>query len=139
VKALRAGKVKQTMDLDQAIARVPKWMIGLGAVGSCVAGRLGGVLYAGSFLAGSAAAWLNFRLIERFVNGLGSTAVAGRKRPLTRTRLWMFIRFLFIALGAFVILRFSKINIVVALCGFLVCPAAVILEILYELLTYGHS
>jgi hypothetical protein len=25
------------------------------------------------------------------------------------------------------------------LCGFLVCPAAVILEILYELLKYDHS
>jgi len=29
--------------------------------------------------------------------------------------------------------------VVVALCGFLVCPAAVMLEILYELITYGHS
>ena len=51
----------------------------------------------------------------------------------------MFIRFAFFVLGAFVILRFSGFNIVVALCGFLVCPAAVMLEILYELLTYGHS
>jgi len=29
--------------------------------------------------------------------------------------------------------------VVVALCGLLVCPVAVLVEIFYELLTYGHS
>ena len=127
------------MDIDQAIARVPKWIIGLGLLGTGISGRLGGTLFAASFLAGAAAALLNFWLIERFVNRLGETALAGGGKPVGRTSLRMFIRFGFIALGAFVILRFTGIQVVVAMCGFLVCPAAVMLEIFYELLTYGHS
>jgi hypothetical protein len=51
----------------------------------------------------------------------------------------VFIQFALLLLGAFVILRFSGFNFVVALYGFLVCPAAVIVEICYELITYGHS
>jgi hypothetical protein len=127
------------MEIDQAIARVPKWIIGLGLLGTGVAGRLGGVPYAGSFLTGAVAALLNFWLIERFVNRLGAAAIAGKAKAGPGRSFRMFIRFLFIGLGAFVILRFTGINVIAALCGFLVCPAAVIFEILYELLTYGHS
>ncbi len=127
------------MNIDQAIARVPKWIIALGLLGTGVAGRLGGMPYAGSFLAGAGAALLNFWLIERFVNRLGQAAIAGDPKAAAGRSFRMFIRFLFIGLGAFVILRLTGINVVAALCGFLVCPAAVILEIFYELLTYGHS
>jgi hypothetical protein len=114
-------------------------MLGLGVVGTGVAAWLGGLPYAGAFMAGAVAAQLNFRLIERFVNRLGETASEKRPASASRTGLQMFIRFLFIALGALVILRFTGINVIAALCGFLVCPAAVMLEIFYELLTYGHS
>jgi hypothetical protein len=52
----------------------------------------------------------------------------------------LFLQLALFVLGAFVIIRFSGFNIVVALYGFLVCPAAVMLEaIYYLLLTYGHS
>jgi hypothetical protein len=51
----------------------------------------------------------------------------------------MFIQFAVFAIGAFVIIRVSGFNVTVALCGFLVCPAAVMIEIFYELLTYEHS
>jgi hypothetical protein len=125
------------MDIDRAIARIPKWIVAIGVLGTGLAGILGGLPYLGSFCTGAAAALLNFWLIERFVNRLGAAAMSGT-RP-SRTGFRMFIRFLFIALGAFVILRFTGINIVVALLGFLVCPAAVILEIVYELIIYGHS
>ena len=61
-----------------------------------------------------------------------------RNRP-KRRGVRLFIQFALFVLGAFVILRLSGFNVVAALCGFLVCPAAVMLEILYELFTYGHS
>jgi hypothetical protein len=131
--------MNQTMDLDRAIARVPKWIGILGLMGTGLAGILGGMPYALSFMAGVAAAWLNFWLIERFVNRLGEKALEGDRTPAARQSLRMFIRFLFIGLGAFVILRLTGINIVAALAGLLVCPAAVVLEIVYELIIYGHS
>ena len=84
-------------------------------------------------------AYLNFRLIERFVNRLGSLAAAEPANPPKAPGIRLFLQFALFVLGAFVILRLSGFNVVVALCGFLVCPAAVMLEILYELFTYGHS
>jgi hypothetical protein len=51
----------------------------------------------------------------------------------------MFIQFAVVVLGAFVILKVSGFNLAAAFFGFLVCPAAAIAEIVYELLTYGHS
>jgi hypothetical protein len=126
-------------DFDKGIARIPPLIVVLGLAGAGVAGRMGGFLYAGSFLAGAIAAYVNFRVIERFVNRLGELALAGPSKPPRVRGVRLFIQFILFVLGAFVILRLSGFNVIAALCGFLVCPAAVILEILYELLTYGHS
>jgi hypothetical protein len=108
-------------------------------IGTGLAGQMGGIRYALAFLGGAAAAYVNFRLIERFVNRLGQLAAAEPAKPRKALGVRMFIRFAFFILGAFVILRLSGFNVAVAMCGFLVCPAAVMLEIFYELLTYGHS
>ena len=126
-------------DYDVAIARVPRWIVILGLVGTGVAGRMGGLPWAISFILGAIAAWINYRLIVRVVDKLGELAQAGGPKRTARTTFAMFIQFAFLVLGAFVILRVSGLNIVVALCGLLVCPAAVMVEIFYELLTYGHS
>ena len=126
-------------DYDIAIARVPRWIVILGLIGTGIAGRMGGVLWAISFILGAIAAWINYRLIVRVVDKLGELAQAGGPKRTARTTVAMFIQFAFLVLGAFVILRVSGLNFVVALCGLLVCPAAVMVEIFYELLTYGHS
>jgi hypothetical protein len=118
---------------------VPRLIILLGLVGSGGAWYLGGLTYATAFLAGAGAAYFNFLLIERFVNGLVRRMVA---EPLKRPRvpgLRLYFQLALFVLGAFVILRFSGFNLVVAFCGFLVCPAAVMLEAIYYLFTYGHS
>ena len=127
-------------DLDRAIARIPRWIIVLGLLGTGFAGRMGGAPYAGPFLVGAAAAWLNFQLIERAVNRLGRLASAPSATPAGKgTGVWMFIQFAVVVLGAFVILKYSGFNLAAAFFGFLVCPAAAIAEIVFELLTYGHS
>lgn len=127
------------MDFDRGIARVPPLIVALGVVGTVAAWWLGGASYAGPFLVGAAAAWLNFRLLEAFVNRLGRLAVAASAKPPRMAGIKLFIQFASCVLGAFVILRISGFNIAAAFCGFLVCPAAVMLELVYELLTYGHS
>ena len=73
------------------------------------------------------------------MNRLGQLALAGSSKPPKVRGVRLFIQFILFVLGAFVILRLSGFNVIAALCGFLVCPAAVMLEILYELITYGHS
>ncbi len=132
-------------DLDRALRRVPLLIAVLGIIGAAIAWHFGGLPYSTAFLIGAVAAYFNFRLIERFVSQLVShmeeAALAGNpaKRPkFAGFRLFVQLAF-FLAIG-FVILRFSGFNIVVALYGFLVCPAAVMVEAVYFLiLTYGHS
>jgi hypothetical protein len=125
------------IDFDKGIARIPGLILALGAAGTGVSGWFGGFPYAAAFFAGAGASYFNFRLLERFVDRLGELAAGAQ--PVKASGVRVFIQFALFVLGAFVILRISGFNVLVALYGFLVCPAAVIVEILYELITYGHS
>jgi hypothetical protein len=135
-----------SVDPGKQIARIPNLIAVLGAIGTGVAGLVGGLPYASAFFVGAGAAYFNFRLVERVVTrltqGVADIAETTPAAPPKSAKLFgarMVIQFALFVLGTFVILRLSGFNIVVALCGFFVCPAAVILEMLYELLTYGHS
>lgn len=127
-------------DLGQVVARVPRLIIALGIVGTCVAGILKGPAWSMAFLIGAAAAYFNFRLIERLVTTLVQMVLS---QPVKRPKLHgfkVFIQLAIFVVGLFVILRFSGFNLAAAFFGFLVCPAAVLLESIYFLLiTYGHS
>jgi hypothetical protein len=128
------------LDLDRAIGRVPRWIVVLGLLGTGAAGRFAGTTYAGAFFVGAAASYFNFRLIERFVNTLGRVNADGSAKPARNSGgYWLFVQFAVFVLGAFVILKSSGFNITVGFFGFLVCPAAAMVELIYELLTYGHS
>jgi hypothetical protein len=127
------------IDLDKGIARVPVLIAALGLVGGCVAWPVAGIGWAVAFFVGAVAAYFNFRLLEHFVNRLGRLAAEEPGKPPKVSGVMLFIQFAVFVTGAFVIIRFSGFNVVAALCGFLVCPAAVMVEILYELFTYGHS
>jgi hypothetical protein len=127
------------VDFDKGIARIPVLIAVLGLLGSGAAWRVGGISAATAFLIGVAAAYFNFRLLERFVNRLGRLAAAEPGKPPNVSGVMLFIQFALFVAGAFVIIRVSGFNVVAVLCGFLVCPAAVMVEILYELFTYGHS
>jgi hypothetical protein len=124
----------QPDQFESAIARLPRWLLGLAALGTVVSGSFWGIAHAGGFLFGSLAAYLNFRLLERAVNRLAVSAQAGEKR-----RPSILVPFAGLVLGAFVIIKYSGFSMAAAFVGFLVCPAAVILEIVYELVTYEHS
>jgi hypothetical protein len=126
-------------DLDRAVARLPVLIAALGLLGAAVAWHFRGIAFASAFLMGAAGAYLNFRLIERFVNRLLQAVAFRPLRPPRRAGLILFLQLALFILGAFVIIRFSGLNIAAALYGFLVCPAAVMLEAIYYLLTYGHS
>ncbi len=123
-------------DLDQAIVRLPSVIAALGLIGSAAAWHFGGAPYAAAFLIGAIAAYFNFRLIERFVIRLLGSVAANPTKPPKAAGLRLFIQIAAFLAVAFVILRFTGINIVVALFGFLVCPAAVMLEAIFYLITY---
>ena len=121
-----------TADYERALARLPNWMVVLGVIGTGLAAR-----YAG--LSGAAGAWLNLRMIERGVNRIVRLTAAQPGTVTKGSGVRLFVQFAIFATLAFVILRFTGFNLMAALLGFLVCPAAAVMEIVYELFTYGHS
>lgn len=128
-----------TADYERALARLPKWMAVLCVLGTGLAARYAGLSGAAGFLLGSVAAWLNLRLIERGVNRIVRLVAAEPGTVSTGSGVRLFLQFAVFATLAFVILRFTGFNLMAALLGFLVCPAAAVMEIVYELFTYGHS
>ena len=123
--------------IERALARLPRWILLLSLAGVILAGVFLGLAVAGGFLAGSIAAYFNLWLVERAVNRItGTTAV---RKPGQRAGIWLYIQFAALVSGVVVILRYSGFSMVAALCGFFVCPAAVLLEIVYELVAYEHS
>ena len=126
-------------DYERALARLPNWMAVLGIIGTIIAGKYAGIPGAAGFLIGSVAAWLNLRLIERGVNRIVRLATSESGAVGQGSGVRIFIQFIVFAALAFVILRFTGFNLMAAFLGFLVCPAAAIVEIVYGLFTYGHS
>jgi hypothetical protein len=124
----------QPQQFEAAIARLPRWILALATLGTLGLASFFNLSLAGGFLFGAIAAYINFRLIERAVNRLAAAANPSRRRGIG-----LLIQFTGLVLAAFVIIRFSGFSMAAAFFGFLVCPAAVILEIVYELVTYEHS
>jgi hypothetical protein len=124
----------QPEQFEAGIARLPRWLLALAVVGTIAAAVFRGFNAAGGFLFGSLAAYVNLRLVERAVNRITASAQSGKKR-----RTWLFIQFAALVFEAFVIMNFSGFSMAAAFFGFLVCPAAVVLEIVYELVKYDHS
>jgi hypothetical protein len=129
------------MEPEAGLRRLPWWILGLAVTGTIGVALVYGLRAAGGFLLGCLGAWLNLRLLERATDRIGRLAAGGNTRRVKpgQSGLTVFIQLMALVLGAFVILRASGFNVIAVLCGFLVCPAAVILEIVYELVTYDHS
>jgi hypothetical protein len=126
-------------DYERALARIPNWIAVLGLIGSGIAWRYAGLSGAAGFMAGAIGAWLNFLLIERGVTRIIRLASSEPGKVRLGSGVRMYVQFAILAVIAFVILRFTGFNLKAAICGFLVCPLAAVIEIVYELLTYGHS
>ncbi len=100
---------------------------GAGAAAAVAAGGLQGGF---GFLTGAAFSALNFRWIKQLVHALGSK---GPPRKAWRAVIFGLRYFLF-GLAAYVIVKFFGINALSVLAGLLVAAAAVIAEILFELI-----
>jgi hypothetical protein len=118
---------------DRALRRVWIVMVVLGAAGALVALLWLGWPPALGFLAGAAASLLNFRWLHQLVGGIGP----GGRRPGKRLLLLLSARYFLLGAGGYVIVKIFGLSLVAALAGLLVAVAAVILEILYELIYAG--
>ena len=100
----------------------------LAMLGTGCAALYGGWPWAAGFLIGAFASWWNFQNLNRIVNGLGTPESSGKLGAFA----WILFRFVVLALGAFVIIRFTQISVNAAFIGLFVSVGAVILEMLFE-------
>jgi len=116
---------------DSALRRITRASVALAAAGCLILLPLRGWTWALAYLVGGAASYLNFRWLKRLVEALGAAA---RRRPSPRFAIFLGLRYLLLAAGAYVIVNFTSLSLPAALIGLFVPVAAVILEILFELI-----
>ncbi len=113
------------LDFGRATRRIARFLAWVALAGTALAGAAGGWKWAVGFLAGSVAAWFNFRWLKRLVGALGG----GRAHSPFRLAL----RYFFWGVLAYVIVRFSSIPAPAIVAGMFVLIAAIFIEILFEL------
>ncbi len=118
--------------LERAVGRMRKTMVAIALGGITVAFAWRGFAWAAGFALGAVVSWLNFRWLKQLVYTLGSD----RARPRTAVKLGF--RYVLLGGGAYVILKYSSVSQPAALAGLFVSVAAVIVEILFELV-YARS
>jgi hypothetical protein len=113
----------------RALARVYLGMAWIAALGVAAAAVWVGWLAGLAFLLGAAGSYLSFHWLEQVVGAMGPGS-----RPAPR-RVYAFfaLRYLLLALGGYVIVKVFGMNAIAALAGLFVPVAAIICEILYEL------
>jgi ATP synthase I chain len=112
---------------ERTATRVTRTIAAIGAAGAIVAFAWLGWPAGFGFALGATAAWLNFRWLKGFVAGLGPGGKPGRYS------LFFAFRYIILAAGAYVILRYSKSSVPAALTGLFAPLAAVIVEVLFQL------
>jgi hypothetical protein len=123
------------MDLDLAVWRISRISLALTGSGAAIYFAMAGWRGGCGFLLGAVVSYLNFRWLKRTVNALGETA--GGKPPRAWVAVVLGLRYLLLGLGAYAILKYSEISLTAALVGLFVSTAAVLLEILIELIYAG--
>jgi ATP synthase I chain len=82
------------------------------------------------FLAGALASLANFRWLHQLTASLGPAS----RRPRKRMVFFLMFRYVLLGLCGYVIVRFFGFSLAAALIGLFVPAAAVIVEIVYELI-----
>ncbi len=115
----------------RALGRMPRWIALTVAAALPFVWGHGGPLWAASFLVGAIGGYWNYVAICRVAARLSQTVEQTGRGPRSNAR--SVLRLMFIAVAAFVIIRFTHINLAAAFMGLLTPAAAVMMEILYEL------
>jgi len=111
---------------DRALTRIFRFSVGLGIVGMIVTLLKYGPRTAAGFLAGSTISMLSFLGLSRMVASIGSGS-SGLATALFGFRLML------VGGAVYVIVKVLEVTPMAVLAGLFVTAAAVIIEILYEL------
>ena len=123
--------------LDRSVTRMIRSMAAMSAAGVLLLWLWQGWRWGLGFALGAAASWLNFCWLKKLVDSLAQAASG--KPPRNRAAVMLGLRYLLLAAAGYVILRSSEISLAAALLGLFVSAAAVVLEIVYQLVVYGST
>jgi|HubBroStandDraft_1064217.scaffolds.fasta_scaffold464063_2 hypothetical protein len=119
--------VSETELYPRFIRRVTWLILILGLTGSAYLAARRGLQTGMSFLIGASVSYLSFWRWQQLAQALTAQAKARRH--------WFFIvRFLLLGALAWAIIKYLGLNVAAAAAGLLVSAAAVILEVIYELI-----
>ena len=125
---------EMTVDFyEQALRRVRFLALAVGLSGSIVTLLAYDLRTAIGFMLGSALSILNFRGLSMLVN------VIGGAKPGAFAAVLIALRYLLIGCAIYVIVRFLGVTPAAVVWGLLAAFAAVILEILYELILHART
>ena len=113
---------------QQTTRRVTRITAILGAAGVVAAFVWGGWSSAAGFALGGTASWLAFSWLKQVVGTLGTD------HPAPRLAFKSVLRYLLIAAVAYVIVKYTVVNLRAGLVGLFLSTAAVLVEILIELI-----
>lgn len=119
---------------DRALERIRRFMLALAGVGLLVCMAFFRWPVAAGFAAGAVVSYVNHRWLERAVEAVGERITTGQSRErgggiLLRSVL----RYVFVAVGAYVIFRFSRVGLYGFLGGVCLPIEAVACEVAVEL------
>ncbi|MGC8792423.1 MAG: ATP synthase subunit I [Bryobacteraceae bacterium] len=123
----------EALCVERALERIRRLMAVLAAGGACVAWWVGGPPWGGGFLAGALGAMANFRWLEQVTAGLDPRRAARR----LRWAVLFGLRYVLLGAAAYVIVKVFGFSGLGILTGLLVAAAAVLAEMIYELLYAG--
>ena len=126
-------EASDTASYDRPVARIRRFIIVLGAAGTIAVTIIYGWQTGLGFLVAATASYMGFWRQRRVVDSLAPDR--SRKRfPIAR----FILHFAIVGLAGFAIVKYLEVNRLAAVSGLLVAAAAVVLEILYELI-YGAA
>ena len=115
--------------MDEASRRVWYLLLAVAAAGTVGAWWAAGSRVGIGFGAGAAISAVNYRWLHRTVSLIGSS-----ERPGKWSRGLLALRYLILGAAAYGIVNYFELSVLAVIVGLLVAVAAVMLEILYELI-----
>ncbi len=123
----------EALRVERALGRIRRLMVWLAVLGTAALGLWKGPAWAAGFLAGALAAMLNFRWLERVAAGLDPAR--GTRR--LRWAVLFGLRYVLLGAGGYAIVKVFGFSGLAILTGLLAAAAAVLAELIYELLHAG--
>jgi ATP synthase I chain len=115
----------ETMDLEKAEARLPRWMLALAAVGTLGILLSADLRSGAGFAIGSGLGILNYLWLHNIVEALVN---AGRVRPPKSALLKVFIRYPLMLAGVFLFYKTGWLPVAAVLAGLFVPVGGVLIE-----------